>query len=143
VGLGRHPRGGQLLHPIYRLTIAGKLADNVALGAAPILSISIASSEPDNAIGSGSGNTVGDTNGADGYFGPGGHGPVAVPLPPFQLASGSIAAGTFATTVLLRAEREGTNPVGRTYTMTVRASDAAGNPTAATIAVVVPQSQGG
>jgi hypothetical protein len=45
-------------------------------------------------------------------------------------------------TLNLRAERSG-NGSGRIYTITVEATDAAGNATTATVAVTVPKSQGG
>jgi hypothetical protein len=72
---------------------------------------SITSSEPDNAVGNGDGNTVDDIQGAD--------------------------FGTADTSFLLRAERAATGG-GRVYTVTYTAIDSSGNMTDSVVEVVVP-----
>jgi hypothetical protein len=51
--------------------------------------------------------------------------------------------GTFAFTISLEAGRLGTDTNGRTYTITVRGADLAGNTTTAAAVVTVPHDQGG
>jgi hypothetical protein len=76
---------------------------------------SVTSSEPDDAPGGEDGATAGDVQGAD--------------------------PGTADFGMELRAERSGAGP-GRTYEVTYRATDGAGNATTATAAVQVPHDQG-
>jgi hypothetical protein len=77
---------------------------------------SVVSDEPDNAAGTGDGDTVGDIQGAD--------------------------AGTTDLEFRLRAERSGTGD-GRTYTVTYAVVDSSGNETIAQEFVQVPHDQGG
>jgi hypothetical protein len=77
--------------------------------------VSVTSSEPDDAPGTGDGATVNDIAGAD--------------------------VGTADTDLELRAERDGKGP-GRVYTLSYRAIDAAGNTTPGMATVVVPHDQG-
>ncbi len=76
-----------------------------------IVLASVVSSEPDDAAGSGDGETTGDIQGA------------AIGTPDFQ--------------VLLRAERDGNGP-GRTYTIAYQTSDHSGNAVSASAQVAVP-----
>ena len=85
-------------------------------GAPSVVLTSITSSEPDNATGSGDGNTVDDIQNA--------------------------AVGTADFNFDLRAERAGGGG-GRVYTVTYRATDAAGNETVAEGTVVVEHDRGG
>jgi hypothetical protein len=83
---------------------------------APVVELlSVVSSEPDDAPGSGDGATTGDIQ--------------------------DVSVGTDDRQVSLRAEREGGGP-GRVYTLTYRATDAAGNSTIAAVQVVVPNDVG-
>jgi hypothetical protein len=101
-------------HELVPVNIAGQVRDlcdpnpQVAL-------VSVTSSEPDDAPGTGDGNTTGDIAGAD--------------------------LGTADTDVDLRAERNGSG-TGRVYQMTYRAVDASGNSTPAFAVVTVPHDQG-
>ena len=76
----------------------------------------VTSNEPDDAEGIGDGNTLNDIQGVD--------------------------PGTADSIFQLRAERSGTG-VGRTYTVTYRATDGSGNLATATSSVFVPHDQGG
>jgi len=80
-------------------------------------SISVSSSELDNALSGGDGNTTGDVNGYDGYFSP-------VDLT--NLFTFDPDSQTFKGTISLRAERDGDGP-GRDYTIRARIADQAGN----------------
>jgi hypothetical protein len=51
--------------------------------------------------------------------------------------------GSYSFSVLLQASRRGTDLDGRRYTITVRATDNAGNGVSKTSAVIVPQNRGG
>jgi hypothetical protein len=82
-----------------------------ACGPVTVVLVSATSSEPDDAPGPGDGGTTGDISGA------------AIGTPDFDLG--------------LRAERDASGP-GRTYTLTYRATDAAGNATTATVTILVP-----
>jgi len=83
--------------------------------AADVALVSVASSEPDDAPGTGDGETTGDIEGA--------------------------APGGPVTAIQLRAERSGVG-AGRTYTLTYRARDASGNAAPAIGVVTVPHDLG-
>jgi hypothetical protein len=85
-------------------------------GPPDVLLASVSSSEPDNAVGTGDGDTVNDIQAAD------------VGTPDFEFS--------------LRAERSGSGD-GRTYTVTYTAADSAGNESSAMAIVDVPHDQGG
>ncbi len=92
------------------------------------ISVRVSSSEPDDANGSGDGNTKGDVHGQDAY------------AAPVVITSGftyDAVNARWSGTVLLRAERNGTGP-GRKYTLDVTASDSQGNAASTSCCVVVP-----
>jgi hypothetical protein len=95
-------------HKMVRVAVDVAVSDNVDLSPTVEL-VSVTSSEPDNGLGDG--DTVGDIQDA--------------------------AIGTDDRSVLLRAERAGNGP-GRTYTLTYRATDRAGNSTVKSVTVTVP-----
>jgi hypothetical protein len=98
-------------HKLVPVTITVTATDNV--DQAPLIQlVSVTSSEPDS--GTENGDEPGDIQGA--------------------------ALGTDDRSVLLRAERYGNGP-GRTYTLTYRATDRAGNVTERQVTVVVPHDQ--
>jgi FG-GAP-like repeat len=80
-----------------------------------VMLVSATSSEPDDAAGNDDGATTGDIQGAD--------------------------LGTADSDLLLRSERNGKGP-GRVYTLTYRATDAAGNATPGLATIVVPRDPG-
>ena len=92
------------------------------------ITVRVSSSEPDNAAGSGDGNTVGDVDGQDGY---------TAPVDVTSSFSFDAQTGQWTGTLLLRAEREGTG-TGRKYTIDVSAMDNAGNSATTRCCVVVP-----
>jgi hypothetical protein len=92
------------------------------------ISVSVRSSEPDDAAGTGDGQTTGDVDGQDGYV---------APVDVTSSFTHDALTGLWTGTVLLRAEREGTG-VGRKYTLDVRATDSGGSTVTASCCVVVP-----
>ena len=96
-------------HRMVDFTVEGVAADRC--GPVRVILESVASSEADDAPGSGDGNTAGDVRGAE------------IGRPDFRFQ--------------LRAERSGSG-TGRTYAATYRATDASGIPADAVIKVVVP-----
>jgi len=97
------------------------------------VSVRVSSSEPDDANGSGDGNTTGDVHGQDGY---------AHPVEVATALTYDALAQRWRGTVLLRAERAGTGP-GRKYTLDVSATDSHGNAAVTSCCVVVPHDQRG
>ena len=93
-----------------------------------IVSATVSSSEPDDALGLGDGRTVGDTDGFDGYSQP-------VDISAKLIFNPVVRA--FQGAILLRAERDG-NGGGRTYTISVTVADTSGNMSSGTSSVVVP-----
>ena len=93
--------------------IEAKAADND--GQPPILNVTVVSSEPDDGLGDG--DTAND----------------------IQNLTWDNATGII--TVDLRAERAGGGP-GRTYTISIEATDEAGNSSIAEVTVLVPHSKG-
>ncbi len=92
------------------------------------ITVTVRSSEPDDAQGGGDGNTGGDVNGLDGY------------TTPVNVTSGftyDSLNGRWTGTVLLRAERQGSGN-GRKYTIDVIANDSHGNAANTSCVVVVP-----
>jgi hypothetical protein len=108
----------QLWPPNHRLVpLSASVAATDTCDPSPSVAlVSIASSEPDDAPGTGSGNTPADIQDA--------------------------SPGTADFNFTLRAERTGTGG-GRVYVVTYGASDASGNATTATTSVSVPHDQGG
>src|SRR4029077_9912498 len=101
-------------HEMITVAVAWTLADTC--DPSPVLTlVSVTSSEPDDAAGSGDGKTTGDSEGAD--------------------------AGTPDAALLLRAERDN-GGTGRVYTLTYAATDASGNRAIALGVVTVPHDQG-
>ncbi len=100
-------------HRMVAVTVAVTAAD--ACGVSSVQLASATSSEPEDASGSGDGNTTEDLQGA--------------------------SIGTPDTMVLLRAERTGDGP-GRIYTLTYAATDASGNTSSALGLVTVPHDLG-
>ena len=100
-------------HRLVRVDAAVSVAD--ACGDAPpqVVLTSVTSDQPDNGVADG--DTDGDVQDAD--------------------------LATFDGSVLLRAERAGNDPRGRTYTVTYTATDASGNQTQTSATVHVPLSQ--
>ena len=95
------------------------------------LSVTVRSSEPDDEIGGGDGQTTGDVNGFDGF------------THPVEITSSLVfdtASQSYMTTIELRSEREGSGN-GRKYTMDVAAMDSHGNIGRASCCVVVPHDQ--
>lgn len=88
----------------------------------------LSSSQPDDS--DGTGEHVGDVDGMDGFAAP-----VLAELD-------HVGNGVYEATVLLRAERDGSDKAGRTYSISSCVIDAAGNIVCADTAVVVPHSQG-
>ena len=102
--------------PNHRMvTVEALVSAADACGPSIVLLYSVASSELDDAPGSGDGNTTEDIQ--------------------------NVSIGTPDTMVLLRAEREGDGP-GRTYTLTYAATDASGNTSSALGLVTVPHDLG-
>ena len=99
-------------HKMVRIDVTVNVADSCGGTPPQVVLVSITSSQPDN--GPGSGNTVNDIQDAQ--------------------------IGTFDTSFLLRAEREGGDPAGRTYTITYKATDSSGNKTFVSKTVHVPHS---
>ncbi|HEX6882740.1 MAG TPA: hypothetical protein VF530_05125 [Planctomycetota bacterium] len=91
----------------------------------------VSSSEPDDAMGGGDGQTSGDVAGSDGH---------AAPVDVTGDFSFDPSSGTWTGTVLLRAERAGAG-VGRKYTIDVQAFDSHGNAAVTSCCVVVPHDQ--
>lgn len=103
-------------HKMVDITATVTVSDNVSAEAnITVELVSVASSEPDDAVGDGDGNTVDDVQGA--------------------------SAGTDDRAFRVRAERDGGGP-GRTYTVTYRATDEAGNSAQASATIVVPHDKG-
>jgi hypothetical protein len=100
-------------HKLHEIT-ATLAATDACDGDPAIRLVSVISDEPDDAVGSGDGNTTGDIQGAD--------------------------LGAADTSVLLRAERSGKGD-GRTYTLTYEAEDRSGNVTSVSKTVTVPKSR--
>ncbi len=92
------------------------------------ITVTVSSSEPDEATGNGDGNTTGDVNGQDGY---------TSPVNVTASFSYDTVNGRWAGTVLLRAERQGAGN-GRKYTLDVSAMDSSGNPATTSCCVIVP-----
>jgi hypothetical protein len=92
------------------------------------LTVTVRSSEPDDASGAGDGQTTGDVNGSDGFTAP-------VDITPLMIFDN--ATQTYTTTLQLRAERDGTGS-GRKYTIDVAARDSHGNVGKASCCIVVP-----
>ena len=101
-------------HALARVSVAGELRDLCDPNPVFVL-VSVSSSEPDDAPGTGDGSTTGDIAGAD--------------------------LGTPDSEIELRAERNATEP-GRVYQITYRAMDASGNAAPALAVVTVPRDQG-
>lgn len=101
-------------HEMMPVTVVWAVAD-VCDPSPGVALVSVASSEPDEAVGPGDGATTSDIAGAD--------------------------AGTADAALLLRAERDG-GGAGRVYTLTYAAADASGNATTALGVVTVPHDQG-
>ncbi|MCA9321182.1 MAG: hypothetical protein KDB53_10625 [Planctomycetes bacterium] len=95
------------------------------------VTVSVTSSEPDNAPGWGDGHTTGDVNGQDGFTAP-----VNIPVT-FNPCIGP--NGAWVATVYLRAERNRCGS-GRKYTIEATAVDASGNVNSSSCCVVVPRS---
>jgi VCBS repeat protein len=101
--------------PNHRLVdITASVAASDACSSPSVVLFSIGSSEPDDAVGTGDGNTTGDVRGAE----PG--------VPDFEFQ--------------LRAERDG-NGAGRFYSITYTAIDGSGNATRATALVTIPDAR--
>jgi alpha-tubulin suppressor-like RCC1 family protein len=114
-------------HNLVPVTVTILATDNLALGNGTITGFTITSSEPDE---------NGDTNGGNGFAAP-----VSV-MPAAMTYSSDGRSGTSATTIQLRATRNGKNKAGRVYTIQVIIADAAGNTTTAPAATVtVPHNQ--
>jgi hypothetical protein len=88
----------------------------------------VSSSQPDTS--QGGGRHIGDVHGQDGFTAP-----VAIDLE-------HLGEGSYEATILLRAERDGSDRSGRVYTITVDAWSLSGNSSSAACTVVVPHSQG-
>jgi hypothetical protein len=99
-------------HRMVRIDVTINVTDSCGGPPPQVVLNSITSNQPLN--GSGDGNTNGDIQEAN--------------------------FGTFDTSFLLRAERAGGDPNGRTYTVTYTATDASGNQTQASATVHVPHS---
>jgi probable HAF family extracellular repeat protein len=84
----------------------------------------VASSQPDDS--DGTGELVGDVNGADGFLN-------AVPVTLEYLGD-----GLYGALIHLRAERDGADPAGRVYSVNLEVMDAAGHTGQASTTVVVP-----
>jgi len=95
------------------------------------ISVRVSSSEPDDAQGTGDGNTRGDVGGLDGY---------TAPVDVTASFSYDPGTGLWTGTILLRAERAGAG-VGRKYTLDVEAFDSHGNAAISSCCVVVPHDQ--
>ena len=100
-------------HRLVRVDAAVSVADTCGDAPPQVVLTSITSDQPDNGVADG--DTDHDIQDA--------------------------AVDTFDTSVLLRAERAGNDPGGRTYTLTYTATDASGNWTQTSATVHVPHSQ--
>lgn len=100
-------------HELVRINATINIADGCGSAPPQVVLTSITSNQPDN--GGGDGDTVGDIQEA--------------------------AFGTDDRSFLLRAERAGGDPRGRTYTVTYTATDGSGNQTQAATTVRVPHSR--
>jgi hypothetical protein len=92
------------------------------------ITVRVSSSEPDDAPGSGDGQTSGDVHGLDGF---------AAPVDVTPSFTFDALTGQWTGTVLLRAERLGSG-TGRKYTIDVSALDSSGNETTSSCCVIVP-----
>jgi hypothetical protein len=99
-------------HEMTTVDLTFRADDNCSPVALSGLSVSLRSNEPDN--GSGSGNTTGDTNGADGFSGD---------VPATSLTTNG--DGSFTASFSVRSERAGALPGPRIYTATIVAKDSA------------------
>ncbi len=98
-----------------------------------LLSVTAASSEPDDAPGGGDGKTTGDVNGADGF---------TAPVDVTSLFAYNASTASFEGTISLRAERAGSGS-GRTYSITADVVDTSGNLATTSCVVVVPHNKSG
>lgn len=122
-------------HDMRKVRVTIKASDSCASpGSVVPLSVTVRSSEPDNAPGNGDGNTTGDTNFQNGYAAPVVITGLLTPVPGYP--------GQFRATIYLRAERNGNGP-GRKYTIDALVMDESGNTATSSCVVVVPKSQGG
>jgi hypothetical protein len=112
------------------LYIMGTDAVSDSQAISPLL-VTLRSDEPDDAAGTGDGETTGDVHGADGFTFPVGvSGRFA-----FQASAGP--SGAWVATVQLRAERDGDGD-GRCYTIDVTARDTSANLATTSCCIVVP-----
>jgi hypothetical protein len=91
----------------------------------------VVSDEPDNAKGTGDGNTTGDTDGQDGF---------TAPVQVTQYFTFNADTGCFEGSILLRAERAG-NSSGRTYTIEATILNSYNNSATNRCLVVVPNDE--
>ncbi|NOG53792.1 MAG: hypothetical protein HND57_05605 [Planctomycetes bacterium] len=101
-----------------------------------LVSATITSDEPDDAIGDGDGSTTGDVDGRDGYVGPVDFIGALVLDPEIGLNGGWFG------TVQLRAERDGDSD-GRAYAFDIEVRDSSGNAATTSCVVVVPHDRRG
>ncbi|MFH5806764.1 PKD domain-containing protein [Alienimonas sp. DA493] len=111
-------------HKMVPVTIVVQASDHCWAPEDLTVLCDLKSSQPDDS--DGSGEHVGDVNGEDGY---------SSSVPVVLTHEGD---GIYAATVELRAERNGGDKAGRTYSVCVTAVDGAGNMTPASTCVVVP-----
>jgi len=114
-------------HAMVPVTISAlALDDCTAPEDLPVL-CRISSSQPDDS--NGSGRHVGDVAGQDGF------------TAPVDIDLEHVGDGRYEATIVLRAERDGSDRSGRVYSVVVEAWDMSGNSSSASCAVVVPHSQ--